>query len=168
MADDGADQSLLVEASPLGLVDDPAVAQHGDPVAQLENLIEAMGYVEDRDAMAGKIANDREELLGFRTRKGCGGLVHGDHAGVARQRLADHHEPAIGDGEVRDSCFQREVDADALGRGASATARALPVDQTEAGCLADAEQHVLQGAEMGNEVEFLMDERQARPLGGLR
>ena len=34
--------------------------------------------------------------------------------------------------------------------------------------LRNAEQHVLQGAEMGNEVEFLMDEREARPLGGLR
>ena len=109
VADDGADQPLLVEAPPRRLVDDPAVAQHGDPVAQLEDLVEAMGDIEDRDAMAGKIANDREELLGFRTRKGCGGLVHGDHAGVARQRLADHHEPAVGDGEFGDSRFQREA-----------------------------------------------------------
>src|SRR5262249_8552145 len=75
----------------------------------------------------GEIANDREEPPGFRTRERRGGLVHGDHAGIARQRLADHHEPAIGDGEFRDPGLEGKVHADALGRGAGTGARSLPV-----------------------------------------
>src|ERR1044071_210611 len=58
--------------------------------------------------------------------------------------------------------------SDALGRGARPRARALPVYQTKTGYLADAEQHVLQDAEMRDEVELLVDERQARALRGLR
>ncbi len=150
------------------LVDDPAVAQDGDPIAEVEHLFEAMGYVEDRDAVARKIADDREQLVALGTRKGCGRLVHRDHAGVAHQRLADHHQPALGDGEVGDPRLEREVHADTFGRGAGAGARTLPVDQTEAGRLRHAEQHVLQGAEMGNQIEFLVDEGEPGLLRRLR
>ena len=44
------------------LADDPAVAQHRDPVTELADLLEAMADVEDRGARRGEPAQVRERL----------------------------------------------------------------------------------------------------------
>jgi hypothetical protein len=53
-------QPFFVEVASRGLIDHPAVSQHSDTVAQIEDLFEAMGHVEDRDAIAGQIAAYRQ------------------------------------------------------------------------------------------------------------
>ena len=68
-----------------------AVAQHGDPVGQVQHLFHAMRDVDDGDALGAELADDLEELLRLAGGQRGRGLVHDDDAGLEGQGLGDLH-----------------------------------------------------------------------------
>ena len=82
MADDGADQALLVEIAPRRARHDHTIAKHGDAIGKIEHLIEPVRDIEDRDAIRRQIADDRKKLFGLGIGQGSRRLIHGDHGGL--------------------------------------------------------------------------------------
>ena len=168
MTDNRADEPPLVQAAARGTVDDLAIAEDGDAIAEVEHLIEPMRDIEDRDAARREVAYDRKQLLAFRTRQRRRRLVHRDQRGFTNEGFADHDEPALADRQVRDFRVEGKLDAHSFRGGPRGPARALPVNQSETRRLGRAKEHVLKGAEVGNQIEFLMDEGQSGLFRRLR
>src|SRR4028119_1396318 len=85
---------------------DRAVAHHGGRVADLEDLLEVVAYVDNRDAFAPEVAHHVEEHLYLGALEGARGLVHHQDAGVAVERLGHldelaHPEPERADRGAR-------------------------------------------------------------------
>ena len=66
-----------------------AVAQDGDGVAEPENLLHTVRYVDDRDASLTEMVQQAEQVLAFMDRKGTGRLVHDDDLGPRPDRGSD-------------------------------------------------------------------------------
>ncbi|MND92340.1 hypothetical protein D3C80_844950 [compost metagenome] len=76
------DDPVFVELAHRLLAYPFAIAQHGDPVADLEDLLEAVGDVNDAATLLAQLADDHEQLLCLGVGQGVGGLVHDDDAGI--------------------------------------------------------------------------------------
>ena len=83
-------------------VDLLAVLEHRDGVAEVEDLLEPVGDVDDRDAAVGEAADDRVEQLDLVVGERRGRLVHLDDPGVEAHRLGDLDDLLLGDGERAD------------------------------------------------------------------
>ena len=87
--------------------DAPAVAQHGDPIGEREDFVDAVRGVDDRDARRRELAHDLEQRLAFRRRKSRGRLVHDQNARVERQRLGDLDQLLLADAQLGDAALRR-------------------------------------------------------------
>ena len=90
-----------------------AVAQHGDAVGEVHHLLDAVGDVDDADALGGELADDAEEALAFGRGEGGGGLVHDEDAGVEREGLGDLDELLLAHAQAGDAGVGVEVDPEA-------------------------------------------------------
>ena len=98
-ADHQPDQRRVVELGG-GLGGDLlAVLEHGDGVAEVEDLLEPVGDVDDADAALGEPGDDAVEQLDLVVGEGRGGLVHLDHPGVEADRLGDLDDLLLGDAQ---------------------------------------------------------------------
>ena len=79
---------------------DPAVLQDRDPIAELEDLGEAMGDVDDRDARVAQAPDHLEQMLRLGRRQRRGRLVEDQEAEIARERLGDLHDLRLGGREL--------------------------------------------------------------------
>ena len=70
-------------------MNDLAVAQHGDPLADLVEFFEPVAYVDDTHAVLSQLPDHPEEGLHFVRLERRGRLVHDDHPGLQRDRLND-------------------------------------------------------------------------------
>ena len=72
--------------------DGAPVLEDGDPVADLADLLEPVGDVDDGDVLGGEVADDAEEALDLLVVQHGRGLVHDDQLRVLRERPrhADH------------------------------------------------------------------------------
>ena len=142
----------------------PAVAQHGDAVGQLHHLVDAVRDVDDRDAVGGELADDREQPPAFARRQRRGRLVHDQDASLDRQRLGDLDELLLADPERSDAGIRVELDAEPVEQRPCPRWRAAIDDQPGDQRLA-AEKDVVRDAELGDEVELLVDDGDAGGLG---
>ena len=147
------------------VADAPAVAQHRHAVAEREHFGHAMRDVDDRHAV-GLSAIMREQPLDLGLGERRGRLVHHQDARVLRQRLGDFDHLLLRDAErvhERVSISTPSISSRRALRGASGGDRWY----RERPRLA-AEKDVLREAEVGNEREFLEDDRDAEPprVGG--
>jgi hypothetical protein len=147
--------------------DGAAVLEHGDPVADLTDLLQPVGDVDDGDAAGGEVADDGEEVVDLLAVQDRGGLVHDDQPGVLGQRAghADHllrrgrQRPDLGGGPdlgVPEPGEQRGGGAVGLGRAGD----------PQVGALA-AEEDVVGDGEPGDQVQLLVDGRDAQRHGRL-
>ena len=83
-ADDRCDESPGVVSATASVSDAPAVAQHGDPVGDAEDLVQPMGHIDDAEASARRRRSDVEQAgdVGFRQRRGR--LVEHQQVGIRR------------------------------------------------------------------------------------
>jgi hypothetical protein len=91
-----------------------AVAQHRDPVGDLEDLFHPVRNVDDADAVGLEVLDHVEQhhLLGIGQR---GGRFIEDHGlGVDRQRAGDLDHLLVGDGQVADQRAGIEADLQLL------------------------------------------------------
>src|SRR4051812_34856549 len=65
-ADDGPHQSLSRQRLAFELEHPAPVAERRHPVAEIENFVEAVRYIEHGDPIRREIAYDLEQALGFR------------------------------------------------------------------------------------------------------
>ena len=79
-ADHQAGDPLLARAGGGRDVDQPAVAQHGDAVGELDDLVQAVRDVDDRYAVAAQPADHGEEAARLVVGQRGGRLVEGDQA----------------------------------------------------------------------------------------
>ena len=92
-----------------------AVGEHRHAIADAADLVEAMGDVDDADALGGEPADDLEQRLDLGVVEDRGRLVHDQQADVARQRSRD-----------RDDLLRRRAQrADLRARGDRLVAEAL-------------------------------------------
>ena len=120
-ADHAAHQLVGVELRGRAARDERAVLQHGDGVAEVEDLLQPVRDVEDRDAARLEAAHDRVEQLDLVVGERGRRLVHLDDPRVDRERLHDLDDLLLGDGEGAHRGIRVDaVDAE-LGRAAPAS-----------------------------------------------
>ena len=89
-------QTLLVRVLNADRVDVLAVPEDGNPVTDLKQLIQAVGDVDDGNALLLEIADDIEQPALFFHGDGCCGFIQDQHAGIAENGFADLHDLAVG------------------------------------------------------------------------
>ena len=153
-------RQLLARGAPHGA----AVAQHGDAVRDLEDLLQAMADVDARHAARAQLAEEAVEAGGVRLREGRRRLVEDEDARLLGQRLADLHELLLADAQLLDGAPGVDVEADHLQRGLRLLAHEVPADEPGPHRLA-AEGEVLLHGQLGDEGQLLRDEGDAVVLG---
>ncbi len=148
------------------LRDGAAVLEHGDAVADLADLLEAVRDVHDRDARLGQLLDDAEEvahLLGVQHGRR---LVHDDDAGVVRQGTRHRDDLLAGRGQVPDLLGGRDLRvAEPPEDLPCATHGLAPLGEPRGGELVP-EVDVLGDGEAVDDVELLVHRRDAVPQGG--
>ena len=99
-ADHLAHDPLRVDVLHLLLAGDVAVAQHGDVVADADQLLQPVRDVDDRDALRLEVGDHLEQHLDLGRAKRRGRLVHDQDRGVERHRLGDLDQLLLADPQV--------------------------------------------------------------------
>ena len=160
-ADHAADQEIVVHPGHvLAVLHQPAVPEDGHGVAQLEDLLEPVGDVDDAAALALQVADHLEEVAHFAFGEAAGGLVEGQHLGVEHQRLGDLQHLPLGDGEAAHLGGRIDVFAQPFQRRGRGPAHRLAVDEAQLGRQV-AEHEVLLHAHVRHQVQLLVDHRDA-------
>ena len=100
-------EHVLDERAPVDLVDlvrpdAHAVAQHGDAVAQLEDLVEPVRHEDDAPPLLHEVARRPEDALDLRLAQRRGRLVEDEQASVADEEAGDLDELPLADRERLD------------------------------------------------------------------
>ena len=125
------------EVRPVAGEDEVAVAHDGDPVGDLEDLLEPMGHVEHRHAVGPQLAQDAEEAPGLALVERGVGLVEDEQAWPLDEDAADLHELAVIEVEVADERLRVGGEADALEHGTRSLEHRVVVDEAAASRLAN-------------------------------
>jgi hypothetical protein len=142
----------------------PAVAQHADAVAQLEQLRHAVGHVDDRGAGPLELPDQIEQPphvgLGERTCR----LVEHDRPGVGRDGRRDLYELFLGGGEPAHRRVRVDArHADPAQHGPRAAAHRTTVDEHAEPPRIEPHAEVLAHREVGAKCELLVHHRYAEP-----
>ena len=81
---------------------DAPVAQHGDEIADADQLLQAMRDIDDGDAARLQIADDAKQHFDFGRAQGGGRLVEDQDARVLRHRLGDFDKLLLPDAQILD------------------------------------------------------------------
>ena len=146
-----------------------AVAEHDRPVGDGPDLPQPMRDVDDRHAL---IAERRDDLVQPRRlgeRQAGGWLVHDEQPRLERQRLRDLDELLLRDRQGHNWCVCRDRQAEPIEAWSNALPHARVIDQTERSPVRRlaSEEHVAGDVEVVEEVQLLVDERDAQRRGGV-
>ena len=99
-----------------------SVAQNRDAIGDRLHLVQAVGDVEDGDALGAQLADDLEQALGLDGRENGRRLVEGDDLMRHQQGAGDLHELPVGDGEAA-TCRSGSMPVPSSARTARARSR---------------------------------------------
>ena len=143
--------------------DGDAVLEDGDPVTDLPDLLEPVGDVDDRHALGGQPADDPEQVLHLTLVEHGRRLVEDEQPGVVGERPGHAHDLLRGRREPPDRSGRRDLRvAQPLQQVTRLAVRAGSLAEPAAGDLV-AEEDVLGDVELGDQVELLVDRRDAEP-----
>ena len=108
--------------------DVPAVAEHGRPIAQREDLVEPVADEQDRHVAVAEPAHDREEPLDLVGRQRRGRLVEDQHPGLDREGLGDLDQLLVRHRQAPDRGADVELDVELGEQRLGLPAHAAPVD----------------------------------------
>ena len=159
--------------APLG--HERAVAQHRVGVAELKDLGHLVRDEDERGALVAQGPHDLEEVLDLGGIERRGGLVQDEQLGVEEERAADLQQlllallevVLLALLEVGDERGGVDVHSQALKEVARLGDHGPLVEREERAHLLLAQEDVLVGQKVVEEVELLVDEGDARPLDGL-
>jgi hypothetical protein len=144
-----------------------AVANHGDAIGDAGQFFEPVRDIHERDALRSQRRDQREERVGFAIGQRGRRFVHHDHARVPYQRLRDLGELLLRDREPPRRPVERQRDVQFAEHRRRARRGRAAIEEPAAHGL-DPEHDVLDHAEIGHEVELLVDHPDAEPFGRLR
>ena len=150
-----------------GAGDELAVAEHGHPVGQGEDLVHLVADVEDRRPGFAQVGDDAEEPRDLGVRQRRRGLVHDHDRGVEGQRLGDLDHLLIADPQVADlgpRCDRGAQAVEQPPRLGLHRAVVQPAEPAAPGLLT-AQEDVVGDRELGNEVQLLVDDPDPGVLG---
>ena len=151
--------------APLG--HERAVAQHRVGVAELKDLGHLVRDEDERGALVAQGPHDLEEVLDLGGVERRGGLVQDEQLRVEEERAADLQQLLLALLEVGDERGGVDVHAQALEEVARLGDHGPLVEREERAGLLLAEEDVLVGEKVVEEVELLVDEGDARLLDRL-
>ena len=162
-ADHRGGHPVLGQLPPFRPSHDRAVAQDGNPVGDMADLIQPVRGVKQRHPRSPKPVDLAEEDLHLAVGQHGGGFVHDQHAGVARQRLRDLHHLPVGYRQISDARVGSDMAFQLVEQVLRASAHRLVVQEQPADLPPEID--VLGHRQILGEVEFLMDDDDAKRLG---
>ena len=142
-----------------------AVAQNDHAVGAGINLAEAVGNVNDADALFAEFADEREEAVGLGEGEAGGGLIHDDEPGVQGEGLGNLDELLLGDGQPVHPGAGGDLEAEAAEQGSGVGVDLFGIDETEGVAGLAAKEDIGGGIEVAEDIQFLMDEGDAMAHG---
>ena len=152
------DQAIFVDIADRVFADPFAIAQYGDPVADLEDFLQPMRDVDDAATIGTQLFNHPEQGAGFGIGQGIGGLVHDDDVRLERQRLGDFHHLLGADAEITDPGLGRLTDLQPIQQYLGVGVEPGPVDFAEGIDRLATEKNVLGNGQLVQQVQFLMND----------
>ena len=113
-AHDVVHEAVGAVARQRSLAGEMAVAQHGEGVGDLVDLVQAVGDVEDAVASVAQGVQHGEQAGAVRGREAGGRLVENDELRLCRQGAGDGDQRSLGRSEVGDPGVGVEVAGDGL------------------------------------------------------
>ncbi|MGC0386981.1 hypothetical protein RKD33_007198 [Streptomyces sp. SAI-129] len=164
-ADHAAHQVVLGHARQELAGDPGAVAQGGDPLADAEDLLQAVGDEQHRGALFAQGAHHAEEAGHLAAGEGGGRLVHDQDPGVEGERLGDLDDLLVRDGQAAGGPVGVEFDAEAQHQCGGGGVGGLVVDAAEGAARLAAHEDVLGDRQVGEEGGLLVDHGDAGVAG---
>ena len=109
-----ADKILLIRILHIHSGDVLAVAENGDPVADLKEFLKTVGYVDNGNPCGLQLFHDLKQPLLLFHGDGSGGFVHDHHLGILYHGLGDLNDLAVGHGQLTDQGLGRNIAAEPL------------------------------------------------------
>ena len=103
-----------------------AVADHGDAVGDAEDLVQAVGDVDDGHALRLQRARDVEQAGDLMGRQAGGRFVHDQDLDLQRQRAGDLDGLLFGQGQARGGAADVKLDAERCDQGFGFARRSRP------------------------------------------
>ncbi len=136
-----------------------SVLEHGDAVAEVEDLHEPVGHVQDRDAAVAQPSHEPVQQFHLVVGQRGRGFVHREHANVTGQRLDDLHDLALRHRQQPDGVARRDVlGAELVQQRGGVGLHPSPIDHTATHGLR-AEEDVLRHRAIAEQVQFLVHDR---------
>ncbi len=158
LAEHVLDQRAPVDLVDLVRADAHSVPEHGHPIAQLEDLVEAVRDEDDAALLRDELAGRPEHALDLRLAQGRGRLVQDEQASVAHEQAGDLDELPLADRERLDRGPELHVAEAELVEHGSRLLRE-PAPPVEQGDVQPSEEDVVLDAELGDEAQLLVHER---------
>jgi len=155
---DDAGRGEVVER-PLG--DGTTVAQHGDAVGELEQLVEPVGHEDDRHPLVLQGPDDVEQGVGLVLVQRAGRLVEDEDAGVHRQRPRDLHHLTLVGPEVPHRSVDIDVHPEPGQRLGRCVPAGTPVDPEGRASQTPTHEDVLRHGQLGRVRDLLRHHREA-------
>ena len=145
-------------------LDRAPVAQHGDAVRDLRNLVQLVGDQDGRDALGAQADQQVQQRRAVALVEARGRLVEDQQADLLRQRLRDLHQLLLADAEVAHDRVRRLVKSHLGQQRPGPVVHGAAVDHAEPRGRAGQED-VLSDGHQRDEREFLVDDDDAQRLG---
>ena len=160
-AGDHLDEVGARQVARVGIADGLAVAHRVDAVAQPQHLVEAVRHEDHRAAAIADAAHRAEDPLDAVRVHRRGRLVEHEQAPLVHERAGDRRRPALPDRRLVDGPRDVDLDAELREHRPRATVDAAPVDRAGPAGTAAAQEEVLGHRLRTDEVQLLVDHRDA-------
>jgi hypothetical protein len=158
-ADHGPDQVARDQALELPAEHLPAVAHHGDPLAQREDLFQPVRDEQHGGARGAQRPHHVEEPVHLGGRERGGRLVHHDDPRLQRDGLADLDDLLVRDGQPAGDPRRIERDPEPGEYRRRLRPHGPPVDTPGGTQGLAADEHVLRHGQVGEQRRLLVDDR---------
>ena len=138
-----------------------AVAQDGDTVAELKNLFQPVGDIDNGDALAPQIPRHPEQNLRLLGGQRGGGLIHNDDLCVPHQRLGNLNHLLLSHGELIHGGIHGNADTQLAQRVLTPLPHGLSVQQPAVFFQLLAHEHILFHGQIKHDIELLINEHNA-------
>ena len=141
-----------------------AVPENGDPVADDLQLLKPMGDINNGDPVGGQILDGAEQHLDFLFAEGSRRLVHNQNAGILRKSLGNFHHLLLGNAQGGNLRIRADVGFQEIQTFLGILPHFCFVDVSAFQQRLPPQIDVLRHCQVGNQIEFLIDNRDSQIL----
>jgi len=144
--------------------DHAPIAQYRDPIRQLEDFLKPVRDVDNGYPLIAEPPDHVEQVGNLLLAEGGSRLVHDQQPDAARERLGDLYKLAGGDPQLGNGLSGWKVDAQQVEQFPAALVHGAEVDDAAHGLRLVAQKDVTGHAQVGDQVQFLVDDTDANAL----